>query len=91
MHVLLIHQSFALPDEAGGTRHFELARRAIAEGHRFTVIASDISYLTAARRQTNNGDETVAGVRVLRVFTYPARKSFLGRLFSFISFAATAF
>ena len=26
MHILLVHQYFAALDEAGGTRHYELAR-----------------------------------------------------------------
>jgi glycosyltransferase involved in cell wall biosynthesis len=90
MHVLLIHQAFALPDEAGGTRHFELGSRIVNEGHEFTVVASNISYLTASRHKKIQADETVAGVRVLRAFTYRARKSFIGRFFCFLSFAATS-
>ena len=46
MHVLLIHQAFAALDEPGGTRHHELARYLAAHGHRVTVIASPVSYLT---------------------------------------------
>jgi glycosyltransferase involved in cell wall biosynthesis len=91
MHVLLIHQSFALPDEPGGTRHFELGSRLVRDGHRFTVVASDISYLTASRHQKIQAEESVAGVRVLRAFTPRARKNFLGRLLGFLSFAVTAF
>ncbi|MEW6125934.1 MAG: glycosyltransferase family 4 protein [Acidobacteriota bacterium] len=91
MQVLLIHQSFALPRDAGGTRHFELFGKAIQHGHRFTVITSDISYLTASRQLAYPKDETVAGIRVLRVFTYRARRNFIGRLFGFISFALSAF
>ncbi len=91
MHVLLIHQSFALPDEAGGTRHFELGSRVVEGGHQFTVIASDISYLTASRHKKIRTRETVAGVRVLRARTPRARKQFIARLFSFLSFALTSF
>ena len=46
MHVLLIHQAFVSLDEPGGTRHHELARYLANQGHRVTIIASPISYLT---------------------------------------------
>src|SRR5207247_6170429 len=48
MHVLLIHQAFAGPDDPGGTRHYELGSHLVAKGHRFTVITSRINYLTGA-------------------------------------------
>jgi len=48
MHILLIHQAFAALDEPGGTRHHELARLLVARGHRVTVIASPVSYLTGS-------------------------------------------
>jgi glycosyltransferase involved in cell wall biosynthesis len=48
MHILLIHQAFAALDEPGGTRHHELARLLAARGHRVTVIASRVSYLTGS-------------------------------------------
>jgi hypothetical protein len=46
MHILLIHQAFASLHEPGGTRHYELARYLAEKGHRITVIASPVSYLT---------------------------------------------
>ena len=46
MHILLIHQAFASLDEPGGTRHHELALHLAEHGHRVTVIASPVSYLT---------------------------------------------
>jgi glycosyltransferase involved in cell wall biosynthesis len=91
MHVLLIHQGFASPNDPGGTRHFELARRAIEQGHQFTVVASDISYITASRTNSTKSDEVIEGIRVLRAFTNRSlHGSFIGRLFSFISFAASS-
>ena len=91
MHVLLNHQGFASPSEPGGTRHFELARKAVEQGHQFTVVASDISYITASRGNTVKAYQMIEGIRVLRAFTYRTlHGSFVGRLFSFISFAATS-
>ena len=46
MHILLIHQAFVALGEPGGTRHHELARYLAQRGHRVTIIASPVSYLT---------------------------------------------
>lgn len=46
MHILLIHQAFVTSQEAGGTRHYELARHLMQQGYRVTIIASSVSYLT---------------------------------------------
>lgn len=94
MHILLIHQAFAALDEPGGTRHHELARFLVQKGHRVTVITSQVSYLTGSALtpgpSPSEGGET--GVRVLRAYTYNAlHKSFVHRVFAFISFMLSAF
>ncbi len=97
MHLLLIHQAFAALDEPGGTRHHELALHLAAAGHRVTVIASPVSYLTG--RSTPAGpaalplDATPAGgVTILRAYTYAAlHQSFVHRVFAFASFMASSF
>ena len=91
MRTLLIHQAFVSPDQAGGTRHYELAQHLVKRGHRFTIVASDLSYLTGertvARKKGLVSKETVDGVSVLRAFTYPAlHRSFVWRIVSFLSF-----
>ncbi|ABC78474.1 glycosyltransferase family 4 protein [Syntrophus aciditrophicus] len=90
MHVLLIHQAFVSPSEAGGTRHFELAQRMLREGHQFTIVASDLSYLTGKPVVERDGlvtEQNVEGVRVLRAYTYPSvHRSFVWRIVSFLSF-----
>ncbi len=96
MHVLLIHQAFVALDEPGGTRHHELARYLAAQGHRVTIIASPISYLTGKSRSTRipwcekemDGDQ----ITILRAYTYPAlHRSFASRLLSFFSFMLSSF
>jgi glycosyltransferase involved in cell wall biosynthesis len=105
MHILLIHQSFVALNEPGGTRHFELARNMVEKGHRVTVIASPVSYLTG--NQTNPGsqdstaregktasecEEILPGLTILRTYTYRAlHKSFVHRVFSFLSFMFSSF
>jgi hypothetical protein len=48
MHILIIHQAFASLNEPGGTRHYEFARLLVSRGHKVTVIASPVSYITGA-------------------------------------------
>jgi len=93
MHILLIHQAFVALDEAGGTRHHEMALYLAERGHRVTIIASPVSYLTgkadgSAREQ--GGPE--GRVRILRTFTYKAlHRSFVHRVLSFLSFMTSSF
>jgi glycosyltransferase involved in cell wall biosynthesis len=96
MHILLIHQNFAALDEPGGTRHHELARYLTARGHRVTIISSPVSYLTGKARGGRvpwvERQELEPGVKLLRAYTYPAlHRSFVHRVFSFISFMLSSF
>lgn len=91
MHILLIHQAFAALDEPGGTRHHELARFLVSRGHRVTVIASPVSYLTG-QDSASGPEEKEAGLTILRAYTYRAlHKSFVHRVFSFFSFMISSF
>ncbi len=90
MNILLIHQAFAALDEAGGTRHHELARFLVQKGHKVTVIASPVSYLTGT--SSHKHKEVIEGVTILRAYTYNAlHKSFVHRVFSFLSFMISSF
>lgn len=96
MHILLIHQAFAALDEAGGTRHHELARYLIGKGHTVTIIASPVSYLTGKTRQKRihwvEKQTPEPGITILRTYTYSAlHKSFVHRVVSFISFMLSSF
>jgi glycosyltransferase involved in cell wall biosynthesis len=89
-HALLIHQAFVGPTEPGGTRHFELAQHMVKAGHQFTIVASDVSYLTGQSVSDRRGmytEQSMSGVRVLRARTYASlHRSFFWRLVSFSSF-----
>jgi glycosyltransferase involved in cell wall biosynthesis len=96
LHILLIHQAFTALDEPGGTRHHELARYLASQGHRVTIIASPISYLTGKSRSAkipwsekqSDGDL----ITILRAYTYPAlHRSFAFRIISFFSFMVSSF
>jgi glycosyltransferase involved in cell wall biosynthesis len=96
VHILLIHQAFASLDEPGGTRHHELARYLASQGHRVTIIASPISYLTGKARSSNIqwSEKQTDGelITILRAYTYPSlHRSFALRLISFFSFMFSSF
>lgn len=92
MHILIIHQAFASLEEPGGTRHHEFARLLSARGHKVTVIASPVSYLTGASLPAPGGERDAQGVAILRARVYSAHhKSFLHRLVAFFSFMLSSF
>ncbi|MEW6258732.1 MAG: glycosyltransferase family 4 protein [Thermodesulfobacteriota bacterium] len=95
MRILLIHQAFASGNEPGGTRHYELARHLQRAGHTFTIVTSDINYQTGQSVVTRRGLFSCQilddGIQVLRVYTYSAlHRSYVWRVFSFLSFMATS-
>jgi len=95
VHILLIHQAFVALGEPGGTRHHELARCLAQRGHRVTIIASPVSYLTGQAGKTetpSKPDPLDERVTILRTYTYSAlHRSFFHRVFSFISFMVSSF
>lgn len=92
MHILLIHQAFAALGEPGGTRHHEMARRLRSQGNRVTIITSQISYLTGKKVTGPPRTTDDAGVVIHRCYTYGGyHRSFLQRVFSFLSFMASSF
>jgi glycosyltransferase involved in cell wall biosynthesis len=90
MHVLIIHQAFASLDEPGGTRHHEFARLLTSRGHKVTVIASPVSYITGTTLRRS--EEQEGGVTILRAAVYDAHhKSFFHRVIAFFSFMISSF
>lgn len=91
MNILLIHQAFAGPNDPGGTRHFELGRHVVRNGHNFTVVASPLSYLTGTAARLTAGEERYDGVRVLRSYVHGSlHLSFVRRVISFLSFMVSS-
>ncbi|MCS1408643.1 MAG: putative glycosyltransferase EpsD [Verrucomicrobia subdivision 3 bacterium] len=94
MKVVLIHQTFVAPEEAGGTRHFELASHCEKQGIQFTIVASNLTYLTGKSVIENPGlitEEKRGPVRILRARTLATlHRSFFWRTLSFLSFMVTS-
>ena len=95
MHILIIHQAFASLEEPGGTRHFELARHLVSSGHRVTVIASPVSYITGSRiapESEASAPSALPDLAILRASVYAAHhKSFFHRMLAFFSFMISSF
>jgi len=96
MHILLIHQAFAAINEPGGTRHHEIARYLVKQGHQVTIITSPVSYLTGQNAQSKSRwvtrENSEPGITILRAYTYPAlHRSFFHRILSFFSFMFSSF
>jgi len=94
MHVLIIHQAFAVLGEPGGTRHHEMARYLRSKGHRVTILTGQMSYFTGER--TASGwcavERDDVGVEIWRSFSYRGwHHSFLHRMISFFSFMFSSF
>ena len=89
MHILYLHQHFALPSGSTGTRSYEFAKRWVKAGHKVTVICGhyDLGGLEYAREpQVIDGIEVlIAGSR------YSNKMSFFKRVFSFLSFMFFSF
>lgn len=83
MKITYIHQHFRLPDEAGGSRPWQFARRLARDGHGVTVVCAGKDSLRT----------TVDGVSIVRLgIPYENAMGTTRRLASFLSFmvAATA-
>ena len=86
MKVLLIHQAFVSQGEAGGTRHFELARHCVEKGVSFTIVTSPISYLTGRDKRREPGSP-FAGIEIIHAYTVKAHhKNFVWRVWAFVVF-----
>lgn len=91
-HILLVHQAFVSPRQAGGTRHYEFAQFLAPTGKfRFTIVASTLSYLTGQTADPMDDAGLPAGIVVLRAYTLPVtHRSFVWRVVAFFSFMLTA-
>jgi glycosyltransferase involved in cell wall biosynthesis len=91
MHVLVIHQVFAGPDDPGGTRHYEIGRYLVEHGHRVTVIASAVKYLTGEMVGPAS-ENAPAGMRIVRLAgRQDLHRSFRARARAYVDFAVRAY
>lgn len=88
MHIVYLHQYFVTPDQPGGTRSYEMARRLVAAGHQVDMITSDQQPVPGgpAWRVTEEG-----GIRVhWKNQPYDNSMGWLDRIKAFLAFAIAA-
>jgi glycosyltransferase involved in cell wall biosynthesis len=87
MHILYIHQHFAIPKGTSGTRSYEFARRWVKAGHKVTVITGycDIGGLEPGKKLIQQ--QLIDHINVVVVGTrYNNEQSFARRIISFLCF-----
>ncbi len=96
MHILFLSDNFPPEVNAPASRTFEHCREWVAAGHKVTVVTGAPNFpkgeVFAGYRNRLWSKETVAGIEVIRVWTYITRnEGFVRRSLDFISFMVTAF
>lgn len=89
MHILYMVQYFNSPEDPGGSRAYEFARRWASVGHKVTLLAGNLNHKTLST--ITSPTVVPAGVTVVRVPTYNRiRGSYARRIVNFLSFAVGA-
>jgi glycosyltransferase involved in cell wall biosynthesis len=92
MHILYLHQHFAVPSGSTGTRSYEMARRWVKAGHRVTLICgrSDLCGLPPGDGRVSR--LTIEGIdlRIVRT-AYGNKQGFAARVLAFLSFMFWSF
>src|SRR5690606_596382 len=95
MHILFLSDNFPPEVNAPASRTFDHCREWVKAGHRVTVITSVPNFPTgkmfAGYRHRLWQTEEIAGIRVIRVWTYiAANEAFGKRVLDFMSYMVTA-
>ncbi|WP_337844930.1 glycosyltransferase family 4 protein [Thermus sp.] len=89
--VWIVNQYAIPPEQAGGTRHFSLAKKLNERGHEVTIIASSFDHVTRRETRLKKGElyraETIDGVRFLWIRTPPYRGNSWARVWNMNVFA----
>lgn len=88
MHILLLRQHFALPDQSGSGRPYEMATRWIKAGHKVTIVTSSSKLSPQHRSEKGTIRTTVDGIQIIAVdVPYENHFGYIRRIFAFLSFA----
>jgi glycosyltransferase involved in cell wall biosynthesis len=91
MKIWILNHYAVPPGSAGGTRHFDLARRLVQWGHAVTIFASNIDYTTRSHDQLNPNEthrsEVIDGVEFVRLRTFPYQRNDWRRILNMLSYA----
>lgn len=88
--VWIVNHYAARPDDATGTRHYDLARRLVARGHHVTIFAAGRSHRSGREVRVRPGrlyhSETINGVRFVWLRTSPYHGNTWRRQLNMLSF-----
>jgi len=91
LKITYLHQYFATPQSAAGTRSYEFARRLIANGHSVRMITSPAHMPKQYQTLTQTTEIKIDGISVLIIpVAYSNAMSFSQRIMAFVRFAALA-
>ncbi|GAK57144.1 glycosyl transferase group 1 [Candidatus Vecturithrix granuli] len=92
MHILYLHQYFITPQQVGGTRSYEFARRFVNAGHQVTMLtAQDRSFPWTGKNPFRKRE--IMGIQVIEIKAgyadsrYGTTLSYWKRMFNFLHFA----
>ncbi len=91
MNIWLVNHYAILPQQAGGTRHYALARELVEREHQVTIVASSFDHTTRQELHISDGApsrlEVVDGIRFLWLRTPPYGGNSARRLWNTMVFA----
>jgi len=93
MRILIVHQYFLGPGEAGGSRWNQFAKYWARAGHEVSVLAGTVHYASGTKAPQYKGrfvtvERPTPGVTVYRCHVSESyNKSFMGRFWAYLSFA----
>ena len=96
MHILIAHQFFLSSKDGGGSRWNQFAKYWAQAGHKITVLAGTVNYLTGRKLPKYRWkffvhERQIENLDVLRCYVSESyNKSFLGRFWAYISFTLSS-
>ena len=91
MDIWILNHYASPPDRPVATRHYDLARRWVDQGHQVTIFASGFNHWTREYDRLSPGEmwrqDDVEGVQFIWVRTPPYRKNDFGRLRNMLSYS----
>jgi len=88
MRIIYLHQYFNTPEDRGGTRSYEMARRLVEWGHEVHMVTSD---RREGSRFSGWRQRTVEGIQVYeRAIPYSNSSSYRQRIRAFVTFAVAS-
>lgn len=93
MNIWILNHYALSPERAGGTRHFDLAKRWVEKGHQVTIIGSGFDYMMRSNHIPDNLNyytRSVDGVNFLWVKTRPYDSNGITRLLNMTDYGFNA-